>query len=128
MMYMANSKKPGNVTFQVSTSAVPFVKQYGEAAYVEEIKKHYDRVPAESLPDNFNCEIIQRRLGDREIQGIKTSHTYNNSFPIYSETLYWLNGDILNTLIIKTAMTDYCTSILNHIYPLSSPYHYSLNP
>lgn len=128
MMYMANSKKPGNVTFQVSTSAVPFVKQYGEAAYAAEIKKFYDRKSAGALSDDFSYEIIQRRLGDREIQGIKTSYTYNNSFSIYTETLYWLNGDLLNTLIIKTAMTDYCAGILNHIYPLSSPYHYSLNP
>ena len=128
MMYMANLKKPGNVTFQVSTSAVPFVKQYGEAAYAGEIKKFYDRLPAGSLPDDFSYEIIQRRISDREVPGIKISYTCYGDYKMYSETFYWLNGDLLNTLIIKTAMTDYCTSILNHIYLLSSPYHYSLNP
>ena len=128
MMYMANSKKPGTVTFQVSTSAVPFVKQYGEEAYAEEIKKFYDRAFAASSPDDFSYEIIHRRISDREVPGIKISYNANGTFEVYTEMLYWLNGDLLNTLIIKTSMTDYCTSILNHIYLLSSPYHYSLNP
>ncbi len=119
MMYMVDSQKPGNVTFNVSTSAVPFVKQYGEAAYAEERKKVYDRIPAESLPVDFSYEVIQRRIGSRDIPGIRMNYTWYNSIKVYTEELYWLNGDLLNTLTIKTSMFDNCDSILDQFYFLA---------
>ena len=124
MMYMVDSQKPGNVTFRISTAAVPFVKQYGEAAYAEEIKKFYDRLPSESSPAGFSYKIIQRRIGSRDIPGIKFSYTLYNNVKAYTEELYWLNGDLLNTLSVETSMFDNCDGILDHFFLLSDPYRY----
>ena len=124
MMYMVDSQKPGNVTFRISTAAVPFVKQYGETAYAEEIKKFYDRLPSDSLPADISYEIVQRRIGSRDIAGIKFSYTLSNSVKTYTERLSWLNGDLLNTLSVETSMFDNCDGILDHFFLLSDPYRY----
>lgn len=119
VMYAASSEQPNSITLLRNTSAVPFMKQNGEAAYVQEIKNRYDRLTAKYIYKDFNYEIVQRKIGSREMYGMKLSYPDYGDCMEYFESLYWLDGDYMNYIMVHSSMFDNCDSILDQFYLLA---------
>ena len=119
VMYAESFERPNNMALRRSTSAVPFMKQNGEAAYVQEINNRLDRLTARYIYKDFNYEITQRKIGNREMYGIKQSYPGYGDCMEYYESLYWLDGDYMYSIEGHSSMFDNCDSILDQFYFLA---------
>ena len=96
-----------------------FLEQYDDAAWVERAKKLLEQsVPGAGLED-FSCEIVPCRIGDRTLSGLKSSYLWGG-VRIYQVEISWIDGDHLNDLFITSYMQDDCDRILDHFHLLKN--------
>ncbi|MBR6443135.1 MAG: hypothetical protein IKS46_05565 [Clostridia bacterium] len=108
-------KEPLMFRLAVNHSGAAVVKEKGEEAWLQDRIAELEQFQME----DYQCEVIHRRIGNIPLFGLKYSYS-NNSFMSYSEVLYRLNGDRLDFIVIGTFMFDNCDSILERFCPLQS--------
>ena len=107
--------EPQMFRLAVNRSGAAVVKEKGEEAWLQDRISELEQFQME----DYQCEVIHRRIGNIPLFGLKYSYS-NNSFMAYSEILYRLNGDRLDFIVIGTFMFDSCDSILERFCPLQS--------
>ena len=110
---------PENVTLSVNTSFVPYVKEHGEEALMQEFGKLYEMEAKAINDESFTCEPIRVTIGDRTVYGMKV-FSINATVETYMMQFAWLNGDTLAQLVICTYMHDTCEGIPEHFYLLDT--------
>ena len=107
-------EKPMFITLSVNPSEGARMKEIGEEAYIRE---QYQQKTDNPLPgwEDYRCEIIQRRIGDRNLSGLKVQFTALG-IRGYTELFYRLNGEHADCIAINTYMSDRCDSILEDFF------------
>ena len=117
--YAESNDAPQNMTVGITYLTDSFLEQYDDAAWVERAKKLLEQsVPGAGLED-FSCEIVPCRIGDRTLSGLKSSYLWGG-VRIYQVEISWIDGDHLNDLFITSYMLDDCDRILDHFHLLKN--------
>ena len=112
-MFAADSAEPVNVSLYVNTSAVPFFLENGAEAWLLDLQKYYERWAVQYEIPEYSCELIERAVGGRTLPGIRYRYI-TRDIDCWQETLVWLDGDHLDTLVVDSFMFDLCKDPLEH--------------
>lgn len=113
--YAESYDMPCNTIMGILYPTETFLVQYDETAYLARRKELLEQsAPAAGLND-FTCEIVQSRIGDRVLSGIK-SECLIGGVRVYQMEVNWPDEDHMNEIFITSYMLDRCNEILKAFY------------
>lgn len=115
--YAESCDAPISVSVGITYPTESFLEQNDDTSWAGIEKDLLERSASEANLEDFSCEIIPCRIGDRTLSGLKSDYLYYG-VRIYQLEVSWLNGDLLNDVFVTSYMLDDCEKILKHFYLL----------
>ena len=113
VMYAQSDEQPNDVCLSLDPGAAEYVKENGEEAYWQALKDRYEREASGNGLEDFACEIVESRVGEKTMTALKMEYTVA-TVRVYTLQVAWLRGDYMNMISVGTFMSDDCESVLAH--------------
>ncbi len=111
VLYAENFERPEYVDVWYVDSAAEFLQGEGMDAFLQEQAESNRQRAERNGQEDYVCERVEVRIGDRTFTGLKHSYT-SNTIQVFYLSLIWPDGDHVNLVGAGSYMFDTCEDIL----------------